>query len=506
MVHLLIVNIPHVNLCISTLFHFFIVSDGCLYNNHLVSSSLNGSNGEFTGTDDHDCGKIGGPDNRSKLDKALFDSSNFSASASVDIIDPNRRDGRLRTSRARNQRSRVNKRESSVDSNVTTQSAVPIKAPLPIAPRQIPAKMSTSANFNGLSVELAHDSVLSTFQKTTEFLDHSLSIEHTLKMLQNDLNSNRSRVYAKLDEQLITTAFNNDPARINEQVLAIENQRTLLTRTREARNDIAALRNEEATILEFGRTGADKEKKKPFSTFVRYTPVQQDDLFINVDIWSRLIPRLNHEHPDRVFLETCKMPYQVYPLFMKIEKKSFLSRFGKLILSPFIRGHDHELYNMDKPGHQPIRRGLDNYQQPLEDFNKHLTADDKFLDEPKFLSKYDPKNYTRINSNYKIFGFECDMIRNLFEDENWLTMNGFNAYNNVVVHPFLLQQAFSLGIGCSSDVTNFNAAIRDLKVRWIEMLPPDTFHDTVSVAFQMTNSLYYRSQRSHVATKVQTIK
>jgi hypothetical protein len=114
-------------------------------------------------------------------------------------------------------------------------------------------------------------------------------------------------------------------------------------------------------------------------------------------------------------------------------------------------------------------------------------SSDGFLGTRTLLLASDRRAYRSILDDYRVLGFQCQTLFNLLNaGEDFIRDNGFTHTITKWVHPTLYQEIMKAMVGIKITVNSMDQICRDAGKNWIDMIPYTLFNDTIELACQHT--------------------
>jgi hypothetical protein len=241
---------------------------------------------------------------------------------------------------------------------------------------------------------------------------------------------------------------------------------------RETFADRSAIADDEYRIADITKNGAPKS-----STKIRDAPVFQklQNLDEDVAIGGDEYPVLNIAAKDRQKLRSLNVPLITGPLFIESERITWGKWFGRGLLRPF---------------YQEKVEGV--FHREHREYNLEINAGVESLSNTKLLLFSDTTLHSDMLDHYRFLGFQSKWISTLFQDSSWLTVNKFDRYRIVTVHPHVYHAALTKGLGREISKNFLQQVTRDLS-EYLDYLPADMYSSSVAAGIQAASMINYTS-------------
>jgi hypothetical protein len=128
---------------------------------------------------------------------------------------------------------------------------------------------------------------------------------------------------------------------------------------------------------------------------------------------------------------------------------------------------------------------------------------DGFLGTTSLLRSSDRRTYRSILADYKILGFQCQTLFNLMNaGEDFIRCNDFTHTLTKWVHPTLYQEIMCAMAGIKITVNSIDQICRDAAKNWCRFIPMTLMNDTIELACQHT--AIFNHGRNQTAPKLKS--
>lgn len=193
-------------------------------------------------------------------------------------------------------------------------------------------------------------------------------------------------------------------------------------------------------------------------------------------IYNNAMPMLNDKRLDDPAYISC-VDRRLVPglLFRRHDKISFWNWIANGFLGSWKK-------TVSQVGYDSVRRNVNiSPELGMEIFRDT----NNFIGMKDLLKNEDRRMCVSILSNYRFFGFESDLVRELLNgDMGYVRKNGFTHVLPVMVHPTLYQEVYQKAIGCSMTFNQSSLLVREHVKIWEERIQMALFNDTVALACQ----------------------
>lgn len=364
---------------------------------------------------------------------------------------------------------------------------------------------------NGEDLSSTLNTILS-YRKAACITDHTTELVHLRSTLDLALSEQRSNHQINL-EASIASDLNQRQQEILElqhstsgevcalkfesmkdealRLLSLETDEDVLTArkakiaalvkfNRETLADRTAIAEDDYRMADLAKNGPHKSESK-----IKAPPKFEKLDVVEVDQgWEVPIthyPNLNVNASNKAKLRALNVELQEGPLFLQSERESWGKWFGRAALQPFYKMK----VNVSAPDVQLIT-------MVHKDYNMEMTTGVGLLQETKLLKWSDTALHHDLRDHYKFCGFQSSWITTLFQDASWLTVNHFDRYRIVRVHPHIYHAAMVKALGRAVNKNFLDQVTRDLS-EYLDYVEPDLYSASVAAGVQSASMINYTS-------------
>lgn len=246
-----------------------------------------------------------------------------------------------------------------------------------------------------------------------------------------------------------------------------------LCETKKLREDIADMQFREANILECGYEKV-KEINLVEDKYSLYMPAIREfiaDNFNDIDV-RKVFPKTNEKLSPEI-RSKLTVPLMNVALFVKEKEESFFQWIARKTLGLF---------------YKTVEKGIDSYR--TVDINMCDTNTSLFSS-GRITSISDLDKMQRVMAHFRFLGFESQFVRDIFMGKNdFISHYGFTHYKFHRVHPALYQNVFRKHYGKKANINLLDQVCRD-ESEWLNYIQADVYHLTIACAMQASLALMH---------------